>query len=91
MEAILAERDKRRKPSTRDTFEKRAIDHELIRAKTEKRGVKICLPFETSYVDANCECEAKVVFVDKDSIKFEIRGREIWILRAFIVSAEIVK
>lgn len=61
-------------------------DNELIKAKREKRPVGLVLAVQTHYTDDEGYVAAKVCHVDTYSVKFEIKGREQWISKAFIVS-----
>lgn len=65
-----------------------ARDNALVQAKVAGVKVALVLAVETDYTDNSGNCKAEVMHVDGDSIKFKIEGREIWIGKSFIVSAE---
>ena len=62
----------------------------LIKAKTQKRKVKLVLAIDTDYTDGQGVCSADVLTVDRTSTLFKIDGREVWVLEAFLVSVEMV-
>lgn len=67
-----------------------AMDHALVKAKTQDRTVLVTLAVTTAFTDEEGEFEAQACHVDSFSVLFNIKGRERWIFKAFIVSCEIV-
>lgn len=77
-----------RRPRHRRGKQHSAVERRLIKCKTEKIEVRVTLAIETDYTDSEGGFKGVVSFVDSDSVEFVIDGRNVWIFKAFIVSAE---
>lgn len=64
------------------------LDQRMIQASRDKQKCNFVIAIETDYTDNDGNCKGLVMWVDVDSYKLEIEGREIWLCKPFVVSVE---